>query len=511
MNTTMNLRPRLVAIALLCVAVLAGCSSASRSLPADAVVASASTVERTPPALAVLPPLVPVYAPSSKVAGVSISGLTPVEAETVLSAALAEHIMPLQLVADEYSQTIDPTTIAVRPDLSAMLAAAAPALGSDMPVSVPLQLAFDQAALREQMAAFAVASATAPTLTVLSSTDVLSRSFAYVPGRKINLDRSFEIVSSFLRRGQTADPIFLTRWPTDPPRASFAQLAEQLEAMAAAWDGVIGVYLYDLATGAEVAVNAHSVFAGASTIKTAIMLYGYAKLAEFSERQKESMRAMIIESDNLAANDILAAGAGGTNTETAFRGAEEMSDMLADLGLEHLYLYIPFESLDYIKLYNVKFRCGPKDPVGEPPYTETGCALRATPYAMGQLYRMIDECARGEGTLLERFELLTPNRCQEMLDLLSENADDTRMVGGIPAGVRVEHKSGWIEHTQADAGIVRSTGGDYVLAIYVYKPLGDQWAWPDEVLGGAIADVSRLVYTAYNPIRLDTLPAGETP
>lgn len=130
---------------------------------------------------------------------------------------------------------------------------------------------------------------------------------------------------------------------------------------------------------------------------------------------------------------------------------------------------------------------------------------------MGQLYRMIDECARGEGVLLEKFELLNPDRCQEMLDLLAENADDTRMVAGIPDGVRVEHKSGWIEHTQADAGIVRSPGGDYVLAIYVYKPLGDQWAWPDEVLGGAIADVSRLVYTAYNPIRLDTLPAGETP
>ncbi|MFN3372989.1 MAG: serine hydrolase [Chloroflexus sp.] len=429
----------------------------------------------------------------------------------MLAAALANQVTPLQLVAGEYSRTIDPTAINVRPDLSAMLAVAAPALGSDTPVSVSLQLAFDQTALREQMAAFAVASTTLPTLTVLTATDVLSRSFAYVPGRAINLDRSFEIVSSFLRRGQTADPIFLTRWPTDPPHASFAQLAEQLEAMAAAWDGVIGVYVYDVATGAEVAVNAQSVFAGASTIKAAIMLYGYTKLAEFSERQWESMRAMIIDSDNLAANDILAAGAGGTNTETAFRGAEEMSDMLADLGLEHLYLYIPFESLDYIKLYNVKLRCGPKDTVGEPPYAETGCALRATPYAMGQLYRMIDECARGEGVLLEKFPLLNPSRCQEMLDLLAENADHTRMVAGIPAGVRVEHKSGWIEHTQADAGIVRSPGGDYVLAIYVYKPLGDQWAWPDEVLGGAIADASRLVYTAYNPIRLDALPAGETP
>lgn len=437
--------------------------------------------------------------------------MTTVEAEAALTAALAERVTPVQLVAGENATTIEPSSINLRPDVPAMLAAVQPALGSDQPISAPLQLAFDQAAVREQVMTFAAVSASEPELTVITSTEVLSRSFAYLPRRAIDLDRSLEIVSGLLSRGQLADPIFLTRWPTKPPRASFAQLAEQLEAIADAWDGVIGVYLYDLATGTEVAVNARTVFSAASTIKTAIMLYGYTKLPAFSERQWESMRAMIIDSDNLAANDILAAGAGGTDTETAFRGAEQMSDMLADLGLDYLHLYIPFEALDFIRLYNVKFRCGPKDPVGEPPYAETGCALRATPYAMGQLYRMIDECARGEGVLLEQFDLLNPDRCQEMLDLLAENADDTRMVAGIPDGVRVEHKSGWIEHTQADAGIVRSPGGDYVLAIYVYKPLGDQWAWPDAVLGGAIADVSRLVYTAYNPVRLDTLPAGETP
>ncbi|MCX7859351.1 MAG: class A beta-lactamase-related serine hydrolase [Chloroflexus sp.] len=505
----MNVRPRFVAIALICVAVLAGCSQAPRALPADMALASAPTPLAITPAS--LPPLVPVYAAGTEVAGVPVGGMNVAEAEAALSAALAERMTPVQLVAGDYTTTIDPALIDLRPDLPAMLSAVAPALGGDAPLKAPLRLTFDQAALRAQLATFAAASASAPELTVITSTEVLSRSFAYLPGRAIDVDRSFEIVGGLLSRGQTADPIFLTRWPTEPPRASPEQIAEQLEAMAKAWDGVAGVYLYDLSTGAEVAVNARTVFSAASTIKTAIMLYGYAKLATFSERQWESMRAMIIESDNLAANDILAAGAGGANTETAFRGAEEMSDMLADLGLEHLYLYIPFEAVDFIRIYNIKFRCGPKDPVGEPPYAETGCALRATPYAMGQLYRMIDECARGSGVLLEKFELLNPDRCQEMLDLLAENADDTRMVAGIPQGVRVEHKSGWIEHTQADAGIVRSPGGDYVLAIYVYKPLGDLWAWPDEVLGGAIADFSRLVYTAYNPIRLDALPAGDVP
>jgi beta-lactamase class A len=120
---------------------------------------------------------------------------------------------------------------------------------------------------------------------------------------------------------------------------------------------------------------------------------------------------------------------------------------------------------------------------------------------MAQLYRMIDECANGAGILPERYELLTPERCQEMLDRLAENGDKTRMVAGIPEGVRVEHKSGWIETMQADAGIVRSPGGDYVVSIYVYRPLtGGRFFWGDDVMAPVVAAFSRLAYTAYNPI-----------
>ncbi len=498
----MNLRPRLIATALLCVALLAGCSQAAHS---PAVAEHAVVAEPALQSLAAPTPTpLPVYAPGTEVAGVAIGGLTPAAAESAIRAALAAYVRPVELVADGMTLTIAPATIDLRADVDSLLVAAAPALGSDTPIKAPLRLTFNESALRDELAAFAAATAIAPELTMMTSTDHLVPSFAYYPGRAIDLERAVAFVGGRISAGFTAAPLALTLWPTDASlRPTLAELAEQLEAVVEAWDGVIGVYLYDLATGAEIGVNAQSVFPGASTIKTAIMLYGYTKLETFTERQWEWMRQMIIESDNLAANDILSAGAGGVGTDWAFRGAVEMSDMLADLGLEHLYLYIPYESLDYIRLYNVKFRCGPKDPVGPPPYTETGCALRATPYAIAQVYRMIDECARGEGILLEKFDLLTPDRCQEMLDLLAENADDTRMVAGLPEGVRVEHKSGWIDNIQADAGIVRSPGGDYILAVYVYKPLGDRLAWPDSLLGGAIADISRLVYTAYNPIRLN--------
>ncbi|MGC9038882.1 MAG: serine hydrolase, partial [Roseiflexus sp.] len=91
--------------------------------------------------------------------------------------------------------------------------------------------------------------------------------------------------------------------------------------------------------------------------------------------------------------------------------------------------------------------------------------------------------------------------CQEMLDNLANNGDNRRMVAGIPDGVRVEHKSGWIADMQADVGIVRSPGGDYVIAIYVYRPLasGDALV-PDRIMMSTIAAFSRLVYTYFNPL-----------
>jgi beta-lactamase class A len=283
------------------------------------------------------------------------------------------------------------------------------------------------------------------------------------------------------------------------------RLLAEVQSMAEGWSGVVGFHLHNLSTGTEVRFHDKTVFAGASTIKVAILLNAYIHLPKFTAKQEFWLGEMIKFSDNISANNLMAAAAGGTGTEYAFTGAVQMSSMLADgLGLENVYLYIPYEATDYIKQNKIKYKCGPKDPVGEKPYTETGCALRATPYAIAQVYEDINACANGSGPLLEKFDTLSPKRCQEMLDRLATNADKTRMVAGLPKGTRAEHKSGWIENMQADAGIVRSPGGDYVLAVYVYKKLSKGvLMWPDELMAPAVAAFSRLAYTAYNPVRLE--------
>jgi beta-lactamase class A len=434
-----------------------------------------------------------------------VGGLDVATARQRITAALADAPKPIKLRVGDVSLTIDPQTIGLAAPVDDLLGQADAAFSAGKPADVPMAFSLDERALRTQLTILAERAAVPPQISVISSTKTISRSFAYTPGRALDVDAALPRIRAALTATRPAATLALTL-TEDPtvPRVSDTRLLAEVQSMAAQWDGVIGFHLYDLKSGQEVRFHDKTVFAGASTIKVAIMLNAYINLPTFTVRQEIWLGEMIKDSDNISANNLLAAAAGGTGTEYAFTGAAQMSRMLADdLGLQNLYLYVPYESLDYINQNKIRYKCGPKDPVGEKPYTETGCALRATPFAIAQVYKAIDACAKGGGVLLEKFKNLSQKRCQEMLDRLATNHDMTRMVAGLPKGIRAEHKSGWIENLQADNGIIRSPNGDYILAVYVYKRLPNPNAsWPDEMMAPVVAAFSRLAYTAYNPIRL---------
>ena len=127
--------------------------------------------------------------------------------------------------------------------------------------------------------------------------------------------------------------------------------------------------------------------------------------------------------------------------------------------------------------------------------------LRTTPSEMAQIYVDLEQCSQGTGVLLEKYgENLTAARCTEMIGWLETNGDHTRMLSGLPRDAKVAHKSGWIPpEIQADAGIVRSPGGDFVLSVYLYQP-GERYS--DAAVKSLLGSVARLVYTYYNPIPL---------
>lgn len=493
-------RPRFAVIGLLCLlALLASCTQAAN--PSSPVLVPTPTPRPTlVPTLAPSPTPLPQYALGSMVAGVDVSGLERAEAATRLPMEL-EPPDVLELRIGAVRLRLEASLIGLEMPVEALLAEADAALQQGQPVTVPLRFSLDEVALRQQLADVAPEVVLAPEVVVLTDTWVISRSFAYIPGQMLDLEVALAEVQASLDLGASG-PLTLTLQPDPtPPTIPLERLRTEIAKVAAELPGVLGLHLVDLASGATMGWNERSVFSGASTIKTAIMLYAYINLPELSEEHEEWLREMMRVSDNLAANDLLSAGAGGEGTSVAFTGADEMSTMLQEeLGLRHTYLYVPFETTDFIQIFRPTFRCGPLGRVGAAPYTEMGNCLRAEPESMTQLYLMIDQCANGAGLLLELYENLDASRCQAMLDWLATNEDDSRIVAGVPEGVRVAHKSGWVENMQADAGIIRSPGGDYILALYYYRPLpSGRYLWYDEEMTPILAALSRLVYSAYNP------------
>jgi hypothetical protein len=127
------------------------------------------------------------------------------------------------------------------------------------------------------------------------------------------------------------------------------------------------------------------------------------------------------------------------------------------------------------------------------PYNQT------TPEDMGLLMEDLYQCTQGGGTLLMMFpNKITPEKCNQMLDLLSKDKIGVFIQGGVPEGTKVVHKHGWdpgIYHTYGDVAIVYTPGGNYVLTIFMW-----QNNWLDWDTGSkTIADISKAVYNYFNP------------
>ena len=91
----------------------------------------------------------------------------------------------------------------------------------------------------------------------------------------------------------------------------------------------------------------------------------------------------------------------------------------------------------------------------------------------------------------------TQTECKQMLELMSANDLLRLLQGGIPKGVRISHKNGWVSDMSGDAGIVFPPNGrDYTIAVYLWQKTDFQdytKLWP------LIEDISRAAWNYFNP------------
>ncbi len=505
-----------VALLVLTMLLLAGCTITLPRLPRLSEEAPAAPPPPVQPAapekdedsasvavLATSEPLPPgsfAFAEGDTIAGVGVGGLDEAAAESAINARYAATlVLPVEIIAGDQPITVRPGQVGMQLDMTTMLEAARAQVVADEPVAVPLQLRYsDEATLREQLQAAAEELSSDERLEVLAQTDVISRSFVLRPAQYFDVERTIAQIAQHIEQEPPGTPMQLAlavRETTDPPRPTFTQIRQQADQMAAQWDGVVGMYIYDFATGTAADYNGSTVFSGASLMKIAILLTAYVTQPELDATTLDALTMMIVYSDNTAANTALGVIGGGAADDpvSQLEGVRTMNAVLAELGLQYTYMNVPYAGVDVL---NQTIPQGPAIE-GSPPYTAPDPLVRTTPAEISRLLILIEDCQQGAGDLLLRYpDTITPDDCTAMLDLLAANADDSRMVQGVPANVRVEHKSGWVSDMQADTGIVRSPGGDYLLTVFVWR---DTAAIPDQEARDMLAALSRLVYTGYNP------------
>ncbi len=331
-----------------------------------------------------------------------------------------------------------------------------------------------------------------------------SMSFQYgTPGLATNIEASFADVEAALYRYNMREARLIVE-PKDPERPNINLLSRllvnRLQAFEQDTGGMAGVFIMDLSAANEVNINSDVPVTAIDLMKVPIALETYRvldQLPTLSQRRLIS-DTLVINPDNTSANELLSFIGG---EEGPYKGAEMVTTTMQRLGLTNTFIMAPYDGL------MPSGKQTPKTPGNsvEGLRTSPSPIMQTTAEDIGTLLSMLYYCATGQGgAIVAAFPADDWQReCLEILDYMEHNKIGSLIEEGVPSDVAIAHRHGWIGDTHADAGIVFSPGGDYVIVVIMYKPEWLEW----ELSAPLIADVSR---AAYNYFNFDKPFLGET-
>jgi beta-lactamase class A len=332
------------------------------------------------------------------------------------------------------------------------------------------------------------------------------------PGTVLNAEDAVQDIERalFSPRQRTVQ---LSLEQSSPARPNLDNLQVQLQQImdVAGYDGLADIYFLDLVSGQELhfayrlgsnlPTEPDISFTGASIIKIPILISVYSRLDDRPDETTQALlNEMIVQSENTAADQLME-----RLLDPTFGPIMITEDMQA-LSLENTFLAGEFYfGAPLLRIFTTpsQARSDIYAPDDEPdPYNQT------TPTDIGMLLADLYQCAEtGGGALVAVFrERITQAECQDIINLLSQNRIGVLLETGAPEGTRIAHKHGWVTNpntgvinTMADAGIVFTPSGDYVVVIFLYQPV--QLIF--DPISAMFGDLSEAIYNYY------TLPDQE--
>lgn len=215
----------------------------------------------------------------------------------------------------------------------------------------------------------------------------------------------------------------------------------------------IGISGRNLTTGERLDVSADQTFPAASVGKLGLMVEAYRQTSggglTLNEVQRADLKAMIVASDNDAANRLM-----------ELLSTRAVNANLQALGLIGTKLVNPF---------------GMARATGNP-------ANVTTP---GDMTRLMD--------LLATEQLVNAQASREMRGLLLQSNDGSKLRRGLPPEARLAHKSGWYDGVANDVGIITHPQGSYILSVFT-EGIDD-----GEKANQTIAAVAEAVHALWGP------------
>lgn len=436
----------------------------------------------------------------SVIGGLDVSGLSlPQAAEMVTEAYQA----PVYLYHLEEHVELDPLNVGFLLDVEAMMARAQQQMDGRedwisfvafalerpvQPVKVSLIATHDAVGLRallKSIAGFLDQPATAP--------QILTRDEAVEEGQAgfiTDIDSSVAVAEAALYRPNNR-VAQLALAEEQPPEMSLELLTDVINTKLQGFEGLGSVFVMDLENGEEIGINDDVVMSGLSILKIAIFVEAFRAMdGPPNAYQQQLLLDTATRSSNFGANLLLHEVAGENNT---YRGADILTESMRKLGLVNTFMAVPYDATP--PAYRRTTYVTPANSTGEL-LTQPDPTMQSTAEEIGSLLAMIYYCSQGGGPLLAIYpEELTPDECQAIIDLMVLNEEGNLIRYGVPEGTPVSHKHGWARATHADAGIVFSPGGSYVIVEYLDQP-GD-WLLAD-ISFPILREIARAVYNYFN-------------
>jgi beta-lactamase class A len=280
-------------------------------------------------------------------------------------------------------------------------------------------------------------------------------------------------------------------------------LQERVAAELRGVKATFGVAATRLGTGETVTVNPDMPFPTASTIKVGVMVEAFHRIAEgtlrhdtpFTLKEAEKVGGsgvlqglhdgIVLTTDDLLHLMIAVSDNTATNLLVARLGTARIDERLASHGLARTRIFRP------------TFRDGRAD-VHPELEREFGLGM-ATPREMTRLMELL-----ATGRVVDR------QASEAMVALLARQAFPSPVPRLLPDqdGVTVANKPGWDAekqpgatgvrgHVRADAGIVRTPRGTYVLSLFARQIEDTRWG-PDNEAATALARVARVIHEHFD-------------